>query len=279
MPKLPRFFISPEQVSDMYITVTDEDVHHIAAVLRMGIGDHLLLCDGKGTEYTVKIDQMIRSGIKTKILDKIKKKIRFPLVTLGQGLPKADKMEWIVQKATELGVAAIVPLVTERTIVKVRDAEKRLIRWQRICREAAMQSNRPDIPRIESIQKYSAFMVELYNPIEPPFAKGADMAHPISKKADRGGFSSQETLLILPWEEATSPIKDVLRASPDIKSIVVLIGPEGGFSAAEAAMARENGFRAVSLGPNILRTETAAMAVLSMILYETGANSQDTSLS
>ena len=277
MPKLPRFFISPEQVSDMYITVTDEDVHHIATVLRMGIGDHLLLCDGKGTEYTVKIDQMIRSGIKTKILEKIKKKIRFPLVTLGQGLPKADKMEWIVQKATELGVAAIVPLVTERTVVKVRDAEKRLIRWQRICREAAMQSNRPDIPRIESIQKYPAFVENSQNPLEPPFAKGADMAYPLSEK-DRGGFSSQETLLILPWEEATTPIKNVLRAKPDIKSIVVLIGPEGGFSAAEAAMARENGFRAVCLGPNILRTETAAMAVLSMILYETGVNNQDTSL-
>ncbi len=137
-----------------------------------------------------------------------------------------------------------------------------------------MQSNRANIPTIESIQKFAAFVASLSIPLEPPFAKGEDIIHPISGKGDRRGFSSQETLLILPWEEATAPIKNVLRSNPDIKNIVVLIGPEGGFSAAEAAMAQKNGFRAVSLGSNILRTETAAVAVLSMILYETSANNQ-----
>jgi 16S rRNA (uracil1498-N3)-methyltransferase len=272
MPKLPRFFISPEQVSGTFITITDEDIRHIATVLRMDIGDHLLLCDGKGTEYIVKIDQVLRSGIKTKILERIKTAIRFPRVTLGQGLPKSDKMEWIIQKATELGVAAIVPLVTERTIIKVRAEEKRLVRWRKICREAAMQSNRTDIPNIASIQRYPVFLANMSNLLEYPFAKRVNKAHPIANEGGREKFSSNEILRILPWEEAITPIKNVLRANTDVRNIVVLIGPEGGFSAAEAEIAQENGFCAVSLGSNILRTETAAVAVLSMILYEMSAN-------
>jgi 16S rRNA (uracil1498-N3)-methyltransferase len=256
MSRLPRFFITPEQVTGPYITVTDEDVRHIATVLRMKTGDHLLLCDGKGTEYTVKIDRVGRSEIKTEIVEKITKKIRSPLVTLGQGLPKSDKMEWIVQKATELGVSTIVPLVTERTIMKVREEEKRLVRWRKICREAAMQSNRPDIPEVARIQALGDYIRDL----------------------PQAGQAGPGTLLILPWEEGTEHIKNVLRGKPDVKNVVVLIGPEGGFSAAEAAMAQEKGFRAVSLGPNILRTETAAVAVLSMILYETSTNNQVTDL-
>ena len=242
MSKPPRFFISPGQVSGPDITITDEDVRHIATVLRMKTGDQLLLCDGRGTEYTVKISDINKSAIKTNILGQTKRVIRYPLITLGQGLPKSDKMDWIVQKATELGTASIVALITERTIVKVKDEEKRLVRWRRICREAAMQSNRADIPTVEGIQTFKDYVQTL---------------HP------RPG-----TLLLLPWEEGTEPIKGVLRARPEVKNIVILIGPEGGFSAAEAALAQDKGFHAVSLGPNILRTETATVAVLGIIGYE-----------
>lgn len=242
MYKPPRFFISPGQVSGPDITVTDEDVRHIATVLRMKTGDHLLLCDGRGTEYTVRISDIKKSAIKTNILGQTTREIRYPLITLGQGLPKSDKMDWIVQKATELGTASIVALITERTIVKVKDEEKRLVRWRKICREAAMQSNRADIPRVEGIQAFGDYVRSL----------------------DPG----PGTLLLLPWEEGTKPIKDVLRERPGVKNIVVLIGPEGGFSAAEVALAQEKGFHAVSLGPNILRAETAAMVVVSMIGYE-----------
>jgi 16S rRNA (uracil1498-N3)-methyltransferase len=242
MYKPPRFFISPGQVSGSDITVTDEDVRHIATVLRMKTGDHLLLCDGRGTEYTVRISDINKSAIKTNILGQTTREIRYPLITLGQGLPKSDKMDWIVQKTTELGTASIVALITERTIVKVNDEEKRLVRWRRICREAAMQSNRADIPRVEGIQTFGDYVRSL----------------------DPG----PGTLLLLPWEEGTKPIKDVLRERPGVKNIVVLIGPEGGLSAAEAALAQEKSFHAVSLGPNILRAETAAVAVLGMIGYE-----------
>jgi 16S rRNA (uracil1498-N3)-methyltransferase len=242
MPRPPRFFISPNDVVGPIITVSGEDVRHIATVLRMKTGDELLLCDGQGTEYAVKIAQMDRSMIRTEIVNQAKKEIRLPRVTLGQGLPKSDKMDVIVQKATELGVAEIVPLVTERTIVKIKDEEKRITRWQKIAREAAMQSNRPDIPSLRHIVSYTDFL--------------------------RTPNSELQTLRILPWEEGTKPIKSVLRERQNVKSIIVLIGPEGGFSKAEAELAKDKGFHLVSLGPNILRTETAAIAVLSILGYE-----------
>ncbi len=227
---------------DQHITITGEDVRHIATVLRMKTGDELLLCDGAGTEYSVSIEQVNKAEITTDVKTRSKREIRRPLVTLGQGLPKSDKMDWIVQKATELGVAEIVPIVTERTIVKIRDEGKRVSRWQKICREAAMQSNRPDIPHVGHIVSFSDYLLTL-SP-EPG------------------------TLLLLPWEEATVSIKNVLQQTPGITRIIVLIGPEGGFSAQEAEKAKEKGFHLVSLGENILRTETAAVAVLSMIGYE-----------
>ncbi len=242
MPRPPRFFIQPEQIAGPRITISGKDVHHIAATLRMKTGDALLLCDGQGAEYKVNIIQISKYEIVTHIVNRSKREIKYPLVTLGQGLPKSDKMDWIVQKATELGVTSIVALVTERTIVKVKDKDKRLARWEKICREAAMQSNRSDIPRVEGIQAFEEYVQVV--------------------------TAGPGTLLLLPWEEGTKPIKDVLRGSSGLRNIVVLIGPEGGFSSSEAALAQKKGFHAVSLGPNILRAETAAVAVLGMIGYE-----------
>jgi 16S rRNA (uracil1498-N3)-methyltransferase len=242
MPRPPRFFISLDQVSSPRISIVGEDVRHIATVLRMQTGDELLLCDGKGTEYAVKITRVERSGITTEIIGQSKRELRYPRITLGQGLPKSDKMDLIVQKATELGVAGIVPLVTERAIVKVRDEEKRIARWQKIAREAAMQSNRPDMPKVLPIRRLDDYL--------------------------RALDTAPRTLLLLPWEEGTEPIRNVLRRNPEIQNIVVLIGPEGGFSTTEAESAKTRGFHPVSLGPNILRTETAAIAVLGMLGYE-----------
>jgi 16S rRNA (uracil1498-N3)-methyltransferase len=208
----------------------------------MKIGDELLLCDGMGAEYTVKIAQVDRSEIVTEIIGQRKREIRSPRITLGQGLPKSDKMDLIVQKASELGAASIVPLITGRTIIKIKDEGKRVQRWRKIAREAAMQSQRPDIPAVEGITAFSEFIRTL--------------------------VPGPRTLLLLPWEEGTEPVKNVLRQNPDPKEIIVLIGPEGGFSQAEADLAKSKGFHRVSLGQNILRTETAALTVLGMLMYE-----------
>ena len=269
MPKPPRFFITLDAVRGPQIIMTGDDLRHIRTVLRKQPGDLLILLDGKGKEYTARIVRMERTEIIAEVVSEITREAAHPIITLCQGLPKADKMDWIVQKATELGVANIVPLITERTIVKIKDEEKRVSRWQKIAREAAMQSKRADIPIIEEIRKYADFLQAFSNPPMPPFAKGGNnAASPPLEKGGRGGFSSSGALLLLPWEEGTNPIKGVLTQKQDVKHIVVLIGPEGGFSEAEAGAARGKGFHLVSLGPNILRTETAAVAVLSMIGYE-----------
>ena len=242
MARPPRFFISPEQVSEPQIIVSGEDVRHIVNVLRRKAGDELLLCDGQGTDYTVKITRIERSEIATEIISRRERKSRYPLITLGQGLPKADKMDFIIQKATELGVFAVVPVVTERTIVKIRDEAKKISRWRKIAREAAMQSNRADIPQVGRVVSFEEFL--------------------------RTSALDPGALLLLPWEEGTGSIKSILGQNPGVERIVVLVGPEGGFSVAEAAAAKSGGFHPVSLGPNILRAETAAIAVLSMIIYE-----------
>lgn len=244
MSKPPRFFIAPSQVQDRQITLSGDDLRHIRTVLRKEPGDLLTLLDGQGMEYTVKIIALERAEIVTEIVNEANRVSTGPRITLVQGLPKSDKMDFIVQKATELGVSSIVPLVTERTIVKVKDEEKRIGRWRKIAKEAAMQSNRPDVPQVGLIQSFRDFIMSL--------APG-----PL-------------TLLLFPWEEGTEPIKNALRQNSDAKNIIILIGPEGGFSRAEAETAKEKGFHLVSLGPNIFRTETAAVAVLSMIGYEYG---------
>jgi 16S rRNA (uracil1498-N3)-methyltransferase len=242
MSKPPRFFITPDQVREPNITVTGDDLRHIRTVLRKQPGDLLTLLDGQGREYTVRITAVEKAEIETEIVEQRKRELPAVRVTLGQGLPKSDKMDFIVQKATELGVSSLVPLITERTIVKVKDEEKRKERWRKIAREAAMQSGRPDIPKVETIRPFGDYIRAL----------------------DPGPLP----LLLFPWEEGTLPIKHVLRQTPGAQNIVVLIGPEGGFSQAEADAAKEKGFHLVSLGLNILRTETAAVAVLSMIGYE-----------
>jgi 16S rRNA (uracil1498-N3)-methyltransferase len=254
MSKPPRFFITPDHVRDPSISVTGEDVRHIRTVLRKGPGDLLTLLDGRGREYTVRITSVEKTEVVTEIVGRRERHPSGPEIVLGQGIAKADKMDWIVQKATELGVTSIVPLVTERTIVKIKDEEKRVARWQKICREAAMQSDRPDMPMVKAIQPIRDFIFSL-DPGSLTLTPDTSVPGP-------------RTLLLCPWEEGTQPIKEVLRGKKGIEKVVVLIGPEGGFSQAEADLAKKTGFHLVSLGPNILRTETAAVAVLSMVGYE-----------
>jgi 16S rRNA (uracil1498-N3)-methyltransferase len=242
MSRPPRFFIDPSQISGSTIVVTGGDLRHIRTVLRKQPGDLLTLLDGRGGEYAVRIRELGKDAVVTAVLDRREREVKGPAVILGQGIAKADKMDWVVQKATELGVSSIVPLITERTIVKVKDEEKRVSRWLKICREAAMQCGRPDIPAVGRIVPFNDFLQ----------AVNAELP----------------ALLLLPWEEGTVSLKQVLRAHPAPRKIVVLIGPEGGFSRDEAGRAAGKGFQAVSLGPSILRTETAALAVLSMIGYE-----------
>ena len=237
-----RFFVRPEDISDNSATIAGEDVKHIAKVLRMQCGDRVMLSDGCGYEYTAEIADISRERVELRLLDKrpchAEPKRR---ITLYQGLPKAGKMELIIQKCVELGINAIVPVAAERSVVRVKPGEygAKRTRYQRIAYEAAKQSGRGIIPHIGELTTF----------------KIADM-------------SPYDLILIAYEDEHKTGLKEVLRANMGAESIAVIIGPEGGLEVSEVESLIDRGGRAVSLGRRILRTETAGMAAAAMILYE-----------
>lgn len=243
---MSRFFIEDSPVQPGVIRIKGEDVNHIRNVLRSKIGDTLTLSNGKGTDYTVRITRFDGDSIEAQILGTVENKTEPPIyILLFQGLPKSDKMDLIIQKAVELGVGKVVPFMGERTVVKLdnpRDSGKKVARWQKIALEAAKQSNRGIIPEI-------AYPVSYKEALD--MAKGVDLA-------------------LIPYEkELQGSLKKVL-SQPEIKSIALFIGPEGGFTEKEVTEAIGRGIRPVTLGPRILRTETAGLAAISMIQYELG---------
>jgi 16S rRNA (uracil1498-N3)-methyltransferase len=241
-----RFFVNRENISKDRIIITGEDVKHIKNVLRLRIGDNLLFCDGMGLDYHVKILEYKVDAITTEILSSEMNKTEPPIdVILYQGMPKSDKLELIIQKCVELGVKNVIPVITDRTIVRLetkKDAEKKVGRWQKIATEAAKQCNRGAIP-------------EIGMPV------GFEMALNMAKNAQ---------LSIIPYEKETNTVLKRLITVDNPKKIAVFIGPEGGFTEEEIQSALAKGTRPVTLGPRILRTETAGIAVLSILMYELG---------
>ncbi len=241
-----RFFVLPGSIDKNIITVTGRDVNHIKNVLRLKAQDELVCFDGKGMEYLCSIESFGKDCVSARILSS-KKTDTEPSVkiTLAQALPKASKMDFIIQKAVELGVHKIIPVITERTVVKGSKPD----RWNKIAKEAAQQCGRAIIPEVSPVLNFNEFL---------------ELAPSLSR-----GISTYFDLKLIPWEnEKQVSLKSALKEAPDAGNIVVLIGPEGGFSRNEAGEAVAHGFRPVSLGKRILRTETAGMAALAMTIYE-----------
>ncbi len=241
-----RFYIENKQVQDGTIHLTGEDVNHIKNVLRMRTGEKAILCNQEGKDYycsvlDIRSDIVIFSIEEEKISDtELKGKI-----FLFQGLPKKDKMELIIQKAVELGVYEIIPVMTSRTIVKLEDAkkeQKKLERWQAISVSAAKQSGRGIIPRV----------TEVYS-----FKKALEYAKILDKK-------------LLPYEneKGIAFTREVIDKINPTDSIGVFIGPEGGFEEKEVQEASQHGFVPVTLGKRILRTETAGLTALSLLMFK-----------
>ena len=243
---MPKFFVDKKQISDENIIITGDDAKHIKTVLRSKVGDKLTLCDGDSNDFLCEIQDFQGNDINTLILEKIES-VAEPRVkiTLFQGMPKADKMELIIQKCVELGIDRIVPVMTEHTIVKLdkKDKEaKKIERWQKISESAAKQSGRGKIPLIENVIDFKNAILE-------------------ANKLDGA---------IIPYEkEEKNGIKSFVN-SFNGKSIGVFIGPEGGFAESEIKFALEQGVFPVTLGKRILRTETAGLATVSILLYELG---------
>jgi 16S rRNA (uracil1498-N3)-methyltransferase len=259
-----RFFVEAENIKKDKVTIRGEEARHIFQVLRLKEKDRIKVFTGQGREYIIEIREAGKKEVIGRILKESRLDTEPPIgITLVQGLPKSDKMDFIIQKVTELGVRKIIPVITQRTIVRLdkERARKRRNRWQRIALEAAKQSGRATIPEVDAI---TTFVQSLNN-------------------------ISEENLNLIPWEEETSTsLKEVLKSitnhpSPEGSGrdlsranargrlpITVFIGPEGGFTSEEVEAAKEKGAVPVSLGPRLLRTETAGLATLAMVLYELG---------
>lgn len=241
---MSTFYINAEQKNGDNIIITGKDAKHIKSVLRYKIGDSVDVCDEFGIRYETKLIDFNEEGVVLEALSQKENTTESPIsITLFQGLPKGEKMDLIVQKATELGVCEIVPVEMERTIVKLdqKSAQKKVERWNKIAYEASKQSGRQIVPKVSNLDI-------LKNVIEK--------------------FSKYD-IVVLPYEKENGQnLKQLLEKNRNIKNVAVVIGPEGGFSDKDLALLDVDNVHSVTLGPRILRTETAGIAVLSMLLYE-----------
>ena len=242
---MPRFFVSPEQIHDGHAEITGEDLYHISKVLRMGPGEELTISDGIGRDYYCKITGINSERIMLDVISSWASFSELPVrIHLYQGLPKAGKMDTIIQKAVELGAVRIVPVQTARSIAKLDESReaKKLSHWQAVAESAAKQAGRSIIPAIASCRSFEEAVRE---------CAGLDAA-------------------LIPYEKAEGmdQARQIVRSLHGCKDIGILIGPEGGFAPSEVEMAEAAGIRTISLGHRILRTETAGMTMISILMFE-----------
>jgi 16S rRNA (uracil1498-N3)-methyltransferase len=244
MSEIRRFFVEGRHGAGDVVTLEGTDAHKVVHVLRMRDGDAVEVIDSAAQRFNASITIDGRA-VRATLHALSHAAVQTPAhVTIAQGIPKGQKMDFVVEKLTELGAAAIVPLQSERTIVSDVSPNK-LLRWRRLAKTAAQQCGRADIPEIRD---------------------------PISFDALLRTFESYDCVL-LPWELADdTPLRERLPALlADARKLLVLIGPEGGFSHAEAEAAERSGAELISLGPRILRTETAGLVALAVIGYVTAS--------
>lgn len=241
-----RFFVNPEQLQKEPVHIQGEDYNHIRNVLRMKPGDEVLLCDGKDKEYLCEIEEFCEDGqeVLLRITDLFGDARELPArITLFQGYPKGDKLEMIVQKAVELGAFEIVPVSMKRCVVKLdaKKAARKVERLNAIALSAAKQSKRGIIPKVSEV-------MSLKEACE--YAKDMDY-------------------ILLPYEHAEGMAysRQLIKEAENRKNIGIFIGPEGGFEPEEVEWIQNVGGRTLSLGHRILRTETAGMAVLSLLMF------------
>ena len=238
-----NFFVKNNQIKNDFIFITNSDVNHIKNVLRKMPGDLIdVVCDEY--KYKAKIEELEKDFIKCSIIDKTKFQNEDFKLTIFQGLAKADKIEYIIQKCTEIGVYEIIPTEMKRCVVKLdeKDKLKKIDRWQKIAEVASKQSLRNDILKINKILNFNQMCVAL---------------------------KSYDCLILAYEKENDTMLKSVIRNDiKKYKNIAVIVGPEGGIDDDEAEKLINIGAKSVSLGKRILRTETAPIAISAIIMYE-----------
>lgn len=241
-----HLFADPSDVQDELLTITGPEVNHIRNVMRLKPGEEISVSiGGDGKEYRYGIESYTEDSVLCRLRFVKDKEVELPVkVLLFQGLPKADKMDLIVQKAVELGAAEIIPVSMERCVVKLDagKAAKKTARWQTIAESAASQSRRSIIPRVLA---------------------------PMSMREAVEYAKAQTEVRVIPYElqEDDGSVKQYLESLKEGQSVSIFIGPEGGFTPAEVELAKKAGIRPISLGRRILRTETAGLAILSWLIY------------
>lgn len=237
---MPRFFVPP--IGGDIAIVDGENGHHLARVLRVRIGEELLLCDGQGTDYRCETTAVAGDTVTLHVIER-SSSVGEPhtKVTLYQGLPKSEKMEWIIQKAVELGVSRVVPVAMSRCVVRLnaQDGQKKQARWQKIAAEAAGQSGRGAIPTVSEPYTFAQAVEE-----------------------------SRTAPSIVFYEGGGKPLQNLV--STDTTALSIWIGPEGGFDSQEIERLQAAGVQVATLGKRILRCETAPIAALAVIMQLTG---------
>lgn len=242
---MPKFFVDSSNIQGTIAKIYGTDVKHISKVLRLQTQSIIILCDGEGYDYVARLSKIESDSISLDILEK-KPCVAEPKlkVTLFQSLPKNAKMEYIIEKCTELGIDAICPIVTERTVVKIDSEDsslKKLERFRKIANESVKQCARGTIPTV-----YDIYSLE-----------------------ETEGLIKCLDLVIVAYEgEKETTLKSVLKEHKTASSVGIFIGPEGGFAESEIQYLKSLGVKSVTLGKRILRTETAGQAVLCAVMYE-----------
>lgn len=243
---MPVFFVSPQCITPPTLSITGDLLHHLRDSLRVTIGETLWFSDGQDTKYRAEITDVTKRAATGRILETIQEPPhRIPRLILGQSLLKGEKMDWVIQKATELGVAKLVPIESRHSVVQLKTdrVDHQLARWQRIALEAAQQSEQWRIPTIAQPQSLAALL--------------------------KTRASGTITLMLAERREGKS-LQTVELPQDVTGSVLVLIGPEGGWSQEEVQIAEQANVVPITLGRHILRAETAAIAAISILLSRLG---------
>jgi len=243
---MSQFFSPPENIKGNKIFIEGEEAHHLLKVMRLKLGDRVTVFDGKGKIYSGVIIEERKKSAVVSILSKRKlKKLEKPTITLAQGIPARGKMDYLVEKMTELGVDNIIPMETKRSVVKMNRVKAELARsrWEKIAVSASKQCGRIKLPGISRIIKFSQVLKKI----------------------------PEYDLILFPCLNfQVIPLKKIFQSRNEPQNILVFIGPEGGFSSEEIEQAKSNRCSLITLGFNVLKSDTAALAVLSILLYEYG---------
>jgi 16S rRNA (uracil1498-N3)-methyltransferase len=242
---MPRFYLPQPRIEKGMLTIEGDEVRHIRKVLRLKRGDEIVVFNGSGKEYGGTIVEEGPSSVVITIQNIFSSKTESQLeITLAQSLLKGDKMDYLIQKATELGVKEIIPFFSSRSVPLLEESRrlKRYHRWERIAVEASKQCGRGVVLKIEPLQDYSEIL----------------------------RTASPDSLRLILWEREGVRLKEALERSKEKTKIFFIIGPEGGLSEEEVDQAKRNGFTPVTLGRRILRSETASLCLVSILQYEWG---------